>query len=126
MMLRLLLRRFRKFLSFLSEAWNFIFHILMILLHLLFQLKSHKYLHRKIDIRLNLFCLFINYIMEELLILTWAVPEFHRIVVVPYEGLFKFLRNKQCLNLIWMNRRVEYFFCCIYGIGNNNNMFNVG
>jgi len=66
----------------------------MILFQSLFQLKSYKDLHRKIDIRLNLFCLFVNYIMEELLILSWAVLEFNRIVVVSYEELSKFLKDR--------------------------------
>ena len=55
MILKLLSRSSKKFLPFLSEACNVIFQVLLISLHLLFQLKSHKDLYRKIGRSLNFF-----------------------------------------------------------------------
>ena len=57
----------------------------MISSHLVFQPKSYKDLYKKIDIRLNFFCLFVNYIMKKPLILIWTVS---------YEKLSKFLRDR--------------------------------
>jgi len=48
-------RSSKKFLSLVSEAWNIIFQILRISLHLVFQLNSHKDLYRRIGMKLNLF-----------------------------------------------------------------------
>jgi len=55
MILKLLSRSSKKFLPFLSEACNVIFQVLLISLHLLFQLKSYKDLYRKIGRSLNFF-----------------------------------------------------------------------
>jgi len=54
MILRLLSRRSRNFLSLLSKAWNIIFHMFVILSHSFFWLKSHEDLQENKGDRLNL------------------------------------------------------------------------
>ena len=68
----------------------------------------------------------VNNIIKGLFVLAWAISEFNGIMLITSKELPKFFINKRHLNLVWMNKRVEYFLCHMYKVSNNNDLFNIG
>ena len=56
---------------------------------------------------------------------SWSIPKFDGIFLTYSEKLPKFTKDGCHVDLIWMGFIIEYLFCCMDGVSDNNDFGNV-
>ena len=74
--------------------------------------------------RIKQFSLNVNHFMERPIAMTGTFPEFDLVLLIAREESLKIFKNRSCVTLVRMGRRVKIFFPSVNWVGDDNDFWN--